>query len=155
MSEVFDPSVIENLIVEGAHDTSRTPVPEGSYKAIAEEAKVEKRQGRDDNTVYVLRITWKLEDEDGKLAELMNMEDIRVRQDIWLDLVNGALSTARNMNIGLGKLRAAIGLNDPKRPFQLPMIIGRQATVTVSHRQDRNDSSVVYDQVTAAHPYSN
>ena len=40
----------------------------------------------------------------------------------------------KGQNVGLGRLREAVGLNSPGQPFAFSMLTGRVAKVVVKHR---------------------
>ena len=97
-------------------------------------------------TVPILEVMWQIMDDSGKLKELLNRDKIVVRQDIWLDVTDGALSFGPNLNVGLGRLREAVGLNKPGKPFSFKMIEG-QGPVRISVTQKVQDSGDVYNNV--------
>lgn len=147
----FDPAVFENLVVEGANETKSTPVPEGDYAAIIDAVRVKSidisKGDRAGQTVPILEVTWHILDEDGKLGELLNRDKVTVRQDIWLDIVNGGLAFGPNLNLALGRLREALDLNKPNKPFTFKMLEGQgPATITVGQRTQES-SGDVFNQV--------
>ena len=71
------------------------------------------------------------------MKELLGRDKVTVRQGIMLDITDsGGLDMGKGRNIGLGRLREAIGLNTPGQPFSFSMVAGRVAKVNVSHRID-------------------
>ncbi len=150
MSDDFDPAVFENAVFEGANETKTTPVPIGDHLAIVDTVKVDKMQinkgERAGQSVPILRVAYKLLDENGALKALLGRDTIIVRQDVWLDVENGALSFKPNMNVGLGRLREAVNMNDPRKPFAFKMLEGAgPINVTVEH--DVQASGDVYSRV--------
>lgn len=146
----FDPAVFESIIIEDANETKSTPIPEGEYNAIADSVRIRSvditKGERAGTTVPILEVMWQIMDDTGKLAELLNRDKIVVRQDIWLDVQDGALSFGPNLNVGLGRLREAVGLNKPGKPFSFKMIEG-QGPVRISVTQKVQDSGDVYNNV--------
>jgi hypothetical protein len=72
---------------------------------------------------------------------------VKVPQDVMLDLTDsGQLDMAKGRNVRLGRLREALDLNAPGRPFSFAMIQGRMAKVKVGHRVDGED---IYAEVRA------
>ena len=54
-----------------------------------------------------------------------------------LDLTDsGSMDMGKGRNVGLGRLREALNLNQPGQVFSFSMIPGRLAKVAVSHRID-------------------
>ena len=49
---------------------------------------------------------------------------------------SGGLDMGKGRNVGLGRLREALNLNQPGQSFSFSMIPGRLAKVSVSHRID-------------------
>jgi hypothetical protein len=75
---------------------------------------------------------------------------VNVRQGIMLDLTpDGGVDTTEGKNVPLGRLRAAVGLNDPSVEFAFNQLPGRMAKVKVSQRPDDRDPEIVYAQVDA------
>ncbi len=61
----------------------------------------------------------------------------------------GRLKTGESANVGLGRLREAVGLNQPGQPFSLGMLQGRSLRFIVGHRADPNDAAKIYEDVKA------
>lgn len=141
---LFDPNSILNMQVEGAFDTSIIPVPEGQYTAVVQ--KIEGRMAKlsDGSSAPTLRVTWQISDP--AVAQVTGREVNTVVQDIWLDVTeSGALDTSKGKNTQLGRLREAVGQNQPGKPWAFSMLVGKMAQVLVTHRTD--DSGTIYAQV--------
>ena len=64
----------------------------------------------------------------------------KVPQDQMFDLTDtGAFDMGKGRNVGLGRLREALGMNAPGEPFSMGAIRGRMAKVVVSHRPNGED----------------
>lgn len=145
----FDPAAFEAMVIEEANETKTTPVPEGDYPGLIQSAKVSmiaiKNGERAGTEVPILNILWDLTDEDGKLKEELNRDKIMVRQDIWLDVnEHGGLAFGPNQNVGLGRLREAVGMNKPGKPFSFQMLEGAGPClvhVKLQLREDTGDYS--------------
>lgn len=141
----FDISAVTAGVV-GANDTKYPICPAGEYPAV-----VDKYEGRQMSTANgistILDITWVIMDEDVK--KTLGMERPTVRQSVFLDLTGeGRLDTSAQKNIKLGRLREALHLNDPSKEFSFDQMVGVTAMVTIGHTVDKNDSEVVYANVT-------
>ena len=144
----FDPAAFEQMTIDQANETKSTPVPEGDYVALINSVKVDsleiKNGARAGTTVPILRVTYKIDDDTGKLAEELNRDDVLVRQDIWLDVnESGGLAFGPNQNLGLGRLRDAVGFNKPGKAFSFPMLEGQGPVmihVTVDTNAETGDS---------------
>lgn len=147
----FDVSAFENQIVEGANETKTTPVPENDYHATIDSARVKaiaiSKGERAGQEVPVLEVVYHLHDDTGELNKLLNREKVTVRQDIWLDVnEQGGLAFGPNLNVQLGRLREAVGLNQPGRAFTFKMLEGQgPLIITVTH--DTRDNGDVYNRV--------
>lgn len=127
----FDPDNFLSTDVAGANSTEYTPVPEGEYPAIIKGIKPRVT----DSGRTIADVTWGIQDD--KAAEVTGMKEPSVRQSIFLDIDdNGTLSLAKGKNVQLGKLRAAVGQNDPSKPWNFRMLEGQMAKVLVKHRMD-------------------
>jgi len=114
----FDPNVFLNQEVTGANDVKYTPIPIGEYKAYIDDLGTDKYE-----QTPILVVTYALLDE--KLKTELGLEKPTVIDRIFLD-VDGAgnLAFGKNKNIKLGRLREAVGLNDPKKKFNFNMLRG-------------------------------
>ena len=138
MAEDFDPDRFMDGASEGEFSTRVEPCPEGTYLA-----QVESKEFRKAGDATIFRVRWEILDDD--VREALGRDRVFVNQDIWLDVDdNGALDARKGKNVGLGRLYAALGIN---RPGVRPRDVDGQATVLVSHRSDKNDPEIKYDQV--------
>lgn len=114
--------------VEGQLETEFTPIPEAEYRAVIKEVKPDSTP----KGSPFLELIWIIDD--AGVRELMGQDEPTCRQTVWLDISdNGALEFGKNKNVGLGKLRDALGQNDGK-PWSPLMLMGQPATVNVKHR---------------------
>ena len=91
--------------------------------------------------VTVTDIVYELDDQAARTAT--GLDTPTVRQSVFLDLTpNGKLDMSKGKNIGLGKLREALGLNDPNKPFSFADLPGRAAIVTVEHTPGKEPGDV-------------
>ena len=124
-----------NTAVENEMETELLPVPEGEYRAVV--AKIDlrsfdiKRGDRAGQTGYALDLTWEIQDDQVK-------EDIgrvpKPRQSIMLDIQGDTLAEGKGKNVGLGRVRAALDMNDASQPWTPSMLVGAVANVEVKHR---------------------
>lgn len=135
MSGNFDPASFIDAVVTDANSIVSTPVPIGEHQAVAGEVKIESWVSKD-GTKSGLRaeIPWTIEDNAAVTAVTGRPKNI-VRQSIMLDLsADGkGLDMGKGMNVQLGKVREATGLNTPGQPFSFRMIQGRPAKIKVEH----------------------
>lgn len=136
---MFNPDEFMHLTTTEADSTRREPVPVGDYNAVIEAVKPDVTP----NGAPLLRVTWKLAD-----PRYPDVEGRLIDQTIWLDITEaGALDRSKGKNIGLGRLRTAVNQNNPGQSWSASMLLGQVALVSVSHRADKNDPDIQYDQV--------
>lgn len=131
----FDADSFLNASIQGSNSTKTIPVPIGDYQGALE--KVEPRQWQSQDglkTGISLDVTWLIEDQGVK--DFLGRDTVSCRQSIMLDIDpnTGGLDMAPGKNVGLGRLREAVGLNDPSKPFSFHELPGRMAKVSVKHR---------------------
>lgn len=134
---MFDVNSFLDQTVDQAMDTKSVPVPVGEYLGIIEKVDARPWTSKNDPTKsgVVLDIQWVIEDDGVKQA--LGRDKVTVKQGVMLDLTDtGGLDLSKGRNIGLGKLRAAVDLNQPGQPFAPSMLTGRMAKVKVDHRID-------------------
>lgn len=135
----FDPNTFLNSTYEEANDTKIVPCPAGEYLAIADKVEVKPWASRDGSSSGLkLSILWDIQSDDVKA--IVGRDSVKVPQDQMLDLTDtGALDMGKGRNVGLGRLREALGMNAPGEPFSMGAIQGRMAKVVVSHRPNGED----------------
>lgn len=147
---IFDVDSFISIPVEGALDTVVTPVPEGEYPAIIEDLKIRELTSKKTNLpIYQASITWDIVDDE--LRKQLSREKVTVRQDIWLDITDaGTLDMGTGKNVSLGRVRAAVGQNNPSVPWTMRHLTGAgPAKIKVGHRADQNNPEIKYAEVKA------
>lgn len=146
---MFDPNSFLDSTVTESNSTVSLPVPVGEYTAVAGSPTVRTWTSKEDPTKsgMTLEIPWEIDSQEVK--ELLGRDKVSVKQGIMLDLTDTGLDMGKGKNVGLGRLREAVGLNVPGQPFAPSMIAGRIAKVVVSHRIDKNDPNVIYAEIKA------
>jgi len=144
----FDPNTFLDGSVEGQFETNYTPYPPKEYTGMIKSVAAREAAGQ-----TVLDIIWIILDE--KLKADMNMDECQVRQGIFLDIEpSGALAFGANKNVDLGRLRAAVGQDDPRKPWAPRMLIGAgPATINVINKPDKNDPAKLYNNVKGVTKY--
>lgn len=141
----FDPATFMNTTYDEANDTKVTPCPVGEYTAVATKVETKTWASRDGSSSGVkLEILWEIDD--ANVKQLVGRDKVTSRQNIMLDLneAGTGLDLGKGKNVGLGRLREALGLNTPGESFSFAMIEGRIAKVSVSHRINGED---IYDEI--------
>lgn len=142
MTSPFDADNFINTQYTEPSATKVMPCPVGEYNAQITELKtrVIEKSGQ-----VILTLDWAIDD--AKAQEATGRQKLTVRQDLFLDIENGALQFGEGKNVGLGRVRAAVGQNtgDSWAPS---MLKGRTAKVKVTHRPNK-DTGDIYDQISA------
>jgi hypothetical protein len=146
---MFDADSFLNAPVSGSNSTKIIPVPVGEYPGVADKISARQWQSKDGTqTGLALDITWLVEDDNVK--QITGRDNPTARQGIMLDLTpDGALDMSEGKNVPLGRLRAALGLNEEGQSFSFNMIPGRMAKIKVGHRADARDPEIQYAEVNA------
>lgn len=131
----FDPNQFLDVQITEANDTKLVPVPVGEYTAVIDKVTTRAWQGKADpsKSGVTLEVIWDIDNADVKA--LLGRDKVSCKQGIMLDLTDsGTFDMGKGKNVGLGRLREALGMNTPGVPFSFSMLAGRVATVSVSHR---------------------
>jgi hypothetical protein len=120
----FDPAVFMNTSYEAAFEIKRALVPEGDYAGVIK-GMPEFSAGRDEGTV-VMKVAFRLIcDAAQKVAEEQNREELLLTQWIYLDVDkddNNIILYGANQSLDMGRLRAALGQNDPTKSWNPGML---------------------------------
>ena len=150
---MFSPEQFLDMQVTESNDTKAIPVPVGEYTAVAEEVKCRQWQSKKDPSLSGLTLDIKWSIDDAAVKELLGRDKVTVNQGIMLDLTDaGGLDMGKGRNIGLGRLREALGQNAPGKPWAPGMLVGGVAKVKVSHSIDKRDNVTINADVKAVLP---
>lgn len=138
---VFDVDSFMTEEVTEALSTSLTPLDEGEYAAVVESVEV-----KTPGDYVILEALWQIDEDDAEAA--CGRRNVKIKQAIFLDIVDGRMDTSNGKNVGLGRLREALGQNDGS-PWSPAMLEGQPALVKVVQDPDKNDSEVIYNRVVA------
>ncbi len=126
----FDINSFMQTEVQGSNETSYTPIPEGEYIGVIKELK-----GDMVKESPVIRVTYVIDSEEARQAS--GQQEPTVEQTLWLDLTaTGSLDFGSNRNVQLGRLREAVGQNDPNQGWSPTMLQGQVVLLSISHRMN-------------------
>lgn len=130
----FDAQSFLDATVSSANDTKIVPVPVGEYMGIIDKVSPRQWQSKDGTQSGIaLDIIWLVED--AGVKQVLGRETVTCKQGIMLDLTSGGgLDLSSGKNVGLGRLREAVGKNEEGQPFAFSMLPGLSAKIAVSHR---------------------
>lgn len=131
---MFDADSFLNASIQGSNSTKTIPVPMGEYTGVIEKIEPRQWQSKDGTKTGIsLDVQWLIEDQGVK--EFLGRDTVTCKQGIMLDTTpEGGLDMAPGKNVGLGRLREAVGQNDPAKPFSFHNLPGQMAKVNVKHR---------------------
>lgn len=140
----FNPEAFMNSTTSEASATQYLQVPEGEYNASIDTVTPRSTQ----TGKALLSIKWKVDDEAARNAT--GMAEPSVFQTVWLDIKDdGTLDGGPGKNVGLGKLREALGQNAPGKPWAPGMLVGGVAKIRVKHSIDKRDNVTINAEVSA------
>ena len=146
----FDPQSYLNATMTGANATVSKPVPVGIYLAVLMKPEIKTWQGKKDPTMSGIKLSFQCEIQDP--VEGFSIKP-NVRGEIMLDTDdNGALKFGENDNVRLGRLRKALNMNDPAKPWTFAAFEGQMLKISVKHRVDPMDATKVYTEIDAYFP---
>lgn len=141
---LFDPTSFLSSAITSSLSTKRTPLPIGeTYGQIT---KVDSVSGeKNGRPWYKLNVTFEITDHDYLSQATGQPEKALLTYGILVEMEHGTLAMGPNKNVKLGRLREAAGVNQPGK--SLNDLTGRVCRLSIGHRPDPNDSSVVYDEI--------
>lgn len=123
-----------NETITGANSTTRIPVPKGEYPVIIDDIQYRKADRKDQPGLvsHMLDVIFLIDD--ANVKEVTGLPKPTVRQTVFLDLGDdGKLDMSKGKNVQLGRMREALGLNDPDKPFSFGQLKGQACYITVVH----------------------
>lgn len=145
-ASAFNAEQFLNLQVEDPNSTELLLVPEGEYTAVSEPVDANSFRSftigkgeRAGQKGVSLDVEWSINDESGALKEYLGRAP-KVRQGLMLDTIGGgtSLEMGKGKNVGLGRLREALGQNQTATPWRFSMLGSQVAKIKVKHRLDSN-----------------
>lgn len=136
----FDAQSFLDATVSSSNSTRVIPVPLGEYMGIIDKVSPRQWQSKDGTQSGIaLDVIWLVEDAGVKQA--LGRDTVTVKQGVMLDLnTSGGLDLSDGKNIGLGRLREAVGKNEEGQPFAFSMLPGLSAKISVTHRVNGEDT---------------
>ena len=136
----FDAQAFLDATTSEVNSTKVIPVPMGEYVGVIDKVTPRQWQSKDGSqTGIALDVIWLIEDESVK--EFLGRDSVTCKQGIMLDFTpQGTVDTSEGKNVGLGRLREAVGKNNPGESFSFNMLQGLMAKVSVHHRVVGDDT---------------
>lgn len=146
----LNPEMLLETATKAAFDTKVAPCPEGDYTMLISKLDIRTGTNRNGDAYCMLSVT--LEVEDQAVREQLGRDKIFVQHSGMLDIIANPttglpmLDDAKGKNIDLGRLREACDLNEPKKEFNINMLLNRIVRGKVTHRENE-DTGDVYAEV--------
>lgn len=149
---MIDAQALLDSSITGSNSTSLAPIPVGEYVAIIEDVEIKPWQGRQDPTRSGQKLICKLMIDDEAVRTELGRDKVTAVYEIMLDLNDSGtgLDMGKGKNVQLGRLREAVGLNDPSQPFGFRMLTGRPLRVQIEHEMYENEPRSRVKRVTKA-----
>lgn len=158
MSSMFDPQqLVDAIEIADSMATKFVVCPQGRYNMQIKEY-VSRRIIPDDSSkkpFTTLEVTCAISGTEKDpisgvaLKDLTGRDEVLVRYKCFLDFVEGsnALALGPGSNVGLGRLRDAVGQNIPGQPWRFGMLKGQVFNGEVFHVPNKNDPETPYAEV--------
>lgn len=145
----FDLDMFKQSSVTGEVSTKVIPCEPGEYPAMITRHEIAVTNPKEGKAARpYLSVFYRIDD--AEQVRHTGRDPLTVRQTIWLDATeSGSLDMAPGKNIGLGRLRAALGQDNPTQPWKFDMLDGGTLMVKVANEADSNDPETIYDRVVA------
>lgn len=149
---MFNVNDIANSTTQAAGDTTYEPIPQGVWRAVIKDFKVDEDQHEKiNNGEPFARLTVSFAIDSQEVRDALEREEVTISRNYILDTVtdeNGkdSLDFSKGKNVGLNRLRDALGQNVDGEAWSLGRIVGRPCVIEVSH-SPRKDGAGVYANV--------
>lgn len=152
----FNPDVFLDEPNTGGLATAMEPAPAGEYTATIKEVRPPRsitRKNPGDPPLVGVDIVFELDAPDVAKSLGRTTLSSRYRLLIELDPATNKVSREKGKNVKLGRLLEAAGLNADGRAWRFSELVGKGPfSVVVKHVPDRNDPSIVYDEIDRVAP---
>lgn len=147
----FDAANFLNVVYTETHATQYVPIPEGVYPCMTGTPNVVSGNSKTDGKPWY-RLDLPIVIDDAGVREAMGRDEVKSKFSVMLDVENGVLASGTGRNVQLGRLRDALGLNNPGEEFTMSMLGGRTAKCSVTHRAHPTRSGEVIAEVNELAP---
>lgn len=139
----FDPDQFMHETYTDANATREAPLPEGEYLGTISKVNPPRQT---QNGYVLMEVNFLVEHPE--LSDEIGRTKSTARYTIFLDMTDkGTLDFGNGKNVNLGRLRSAVGQNEPGQPWSPSQLEGQQATIRVKHTADKNNPEIIYTDV--------
>ena len=137
----FNPETFLDTTHKESNATTLIPVPEGVWAAHVVKIDVRQLISEGEPPRVVVDLGWEIEEDAVKKATGMD-RPIAV-QTLWIDTTpEGGLDMGTGKNVGLGRLREALGQNKAGKPWSFNHLREARAMVEVIHASSKKDDTI-------------
>lgn len=141
---LFNPEVLMNCSVETSMSTFIPPWPEGEW--VVTITKVDFKQPKDN--MVLMECTFETIEPD--VVSITGINPSQTRYAVFLDLTDtGMLDTTEGKNVGVGKLREAVGQNVDGVPWSPALLVGQQLRAKSSQKADKDNPEILRTDIKA------
>lgn len=145
---MLNPQEFLGMTMQGANATKLELIPEAEYTAqigvdgLDLKSFKYKKGDREGQDGYRMTVKWEIDDPDGSLERTLGRKPTQI-QSIMLDVTEqGSLDMGKGRNVGLGRLREAVGQNTDGKPWQPAMLIGQRAKIKIKHTINKENGDM-------------
>lgn len=151
---MFNPEDFKKSQTTEQGSTSVTPCPLGDWPARIEKIDFRQASGKKNPNETYTFLDALVEIDSNEVRQHCDRDKVTVRYSTIIDLTpdGKGLDMGKGKNVGLNRLREAVGQNVAGQPWSPEMLEGRVLKVKVKHRSDENDPSIQYAEVAAVAP---
>jgi hypothetical protein len=148
---MFNPDDFKGGTTTEQGSTVVVPCPVGEYVAKIEKVDFRQNAGvKDPTKVYTFGdLTYEIDSDE--VRRICERDKVTVRQSIIIDVTpdGKGFDMGKGKNVGLNRVREAVGQNVAGQPWSPTMLEGKICKVRVKHRPDENDPTIQYAEVAA------
>ena len=151
MDSQFNPELFLQTSYNQETSTKSEPLEPGEYVGLIQNLNPRQVQGKQDPTkTYVfLDMEIKVNTPPEQLARV-GRESSNLRYSVGVEFnESGAIDMGKGKNIGLGRLREAVGQNVSGQPWSPAMLNNQMVKVKVGQTPNPKDSSIIWNEITA------
>lgn len=149
---MFSAEDLKSFTTSQQGSTTSVPCPPGDYVGIiSDKLEFRQSQGKKDPSKTYTFLDTLIKIDDARAREVTGRDNLAVRYSCSIDLTEDGrgLDMSKGKNIGLNRLREAVGQNHGGRPWSPQMLVGQALKVKVENEPRDDDPSQLRDSIAA------